>query len=163
MKDYSHVVIKFNKEDIELFGRITAELCDEKDLYYSDIVESIHGDVSYKIHADLFYGFKAHVSEKDVQDYIQTINLKEIKLGKLFTLLGWKNQYQVLCVEILDKDLQLEKIHNDFKQFDHEPKVQYPDFKPHITLAFVNSDYKIKNNVAFPESLQIKEIKFIKE
>jgi 2'-5' RNA ligase len=138
-------------------------LCNEKDFYYSDIVSSINGDVSYKAHITLFYGFTKEVDEKVIEKHIQSLRIKKIKLGKSFLLPGWKNSYQILCIEILDCNQELKTISDSFKKFDYVEKVLYPDFKPHITLAFVNSDFIIKHTFQIPKIISIKEIKYIKE
>ena len=68
-----------------------------------------------------------------------------------------------MCIEILDYSQELEIISNSFKKFDYVEKVLYPDFKSHITLAFVNLNYVIKHISKIPKIIPIREIRYIKE
>jgi 2'-5' RNA ligase len=163
MKDYSYIKVSFYNKDIKVFKDITKSLCTSDDLYYSDIVSSICGDVSSKLHYTLFYGLADCVNRQEIGKYIKSIQLPELQLGKLFLMPGWQKQYQILCIEVLDPDNKLKQISDSFKQFVYVEKVQYPDFIPHITLAFVNVAYILKATPEIPTSLKIKEIKFIKK
>ncbi len=163
MKEYSYIKASFYHKDIKIFKDITKKLCTPEDLYYSDITSSVCGDVSSKLHYTLFYGLSDSVNKLEIWKYVKNIQLSELKLGKLFLMPGRQNQYQVLCIEVLDPDNSLKQLSNSFKQFIYVEKVQYPNFTPHITLAYVNLDYTLKTIPELPTSLKIKEIKFIKK
>ncbi len=163
MKEYSYIKVSFYNKDIKIFKDITKSLCNSDDLYYSDITSNIYGDVSSKLHFTLFYGISSDTNRQEIGKYIKSIQLSELQLGKLFLIPGWQKQYQVLCIEVLNPDNKLKQIHDSFKRFVYVEKVQYPNFTPHITLAFVNLDYTLKSTPEFPKSLKIKEIKFIKK
>ena len=163
MKDYSYIKVSFYHKDIMIFKDITKKLCTPEDLYYSDIASGISGDVSSKLHYTLFYGLADSVNKLEIWKYVKNIQLPELKLGKLFLIPGWQNQYQVLCIEVLDPDNNLKQLSNSFKQFIYVEKVQYQNIIPHITLAYVNLNYSLKDVPELPTSLKIKEIKFIKK
>jgi len=66
MKDYSYIKILFYNKDIKIFKDLTKQLCDSKDLYYSDITSAISGDVSSKLHYTLFYGLADSVNKLEI-------------------------------------------------------------------------------------------------
>ena len=108
MSNFEHIEIVFKKKDVLIFQRLTKSLCKKNDLYFSDIIKSIKGDVSSKLHLTIFYGLVHEKLDKVRLDkHIKQIKIPTLKLGNLFLMSGYKNLYQVLSVEVLDENNKL--------------------------------------------------------
>lgn len=162
MSNLGYIEVIFNEEDIQVFRNIVKELCDESNLYYSDVVHHIKGDVSLKLHLTLFYGLiDEKLDRRKIDEYIKEIKIQKLKLGKIFLKPGYLNLYQILMVEVLDEDGELSAISKRFKDFEHDISVK--EFKPHLTLAYVNPEFNLTKQPDFPKEIEIKEIKYSKD
>jgi 2'-5' RNA ligase len=163
MKDYGYIEITFPPREITKFVDLTKKICLDRDYYYSPVIDYIQGNVSKKLHLTLFYGIiSSEIDEASLIKYVRGIKLKRLKLGKLFLLPGYKNLYQVLCVEVLDSQKTLERISQSFKKFKYEESVQHNRFEPHLTLAYLEPKYKLRHQRLkdLPKEIKVKEIKY---
>lgn len=159
--DYGHISIRLYQQDIKIFQKITASICGQSDYYYSDSIDYIQGDVSKNLHLTIFYGLTDNQKNRNkINDLIKKSNLTSMDLGKIFLMPGYKDLYQVLCVEVLDQDHKLLNYSNSFKNFNYDSSIQHPNFTPHLTLAYVKPNYQLKNIPLYPNILKIKEIKY---
>lgn len=164
MIDHGYISIQFYKSDVDIFKNIIRNICGQNDFYYSDVIDYIQGDVTSNLHLTLFYGL---LNKKDdvskINNQIKKIGLKSVDLGKIFLMSGYKSLYQILCVEILDNNNKLKDFSEIFQQFNYEPSVQLPDFKPHLTLAYVKPNFQLGKIVKYFNSIKIKEIKYFEK
>jgi 2'-5' RNA ligase len=163
MKDYGYISILFQENDVKIFKNIIANVCSQEDFYYSEIRESISGDVTAKLHLTIFYGLIAEKIDKTkMKRHLESIKLESLKLGKIFLKSGYQNLYQILEVEVLDENNVLKEIYESFKVFSYEESVQL-EFKPHLTLAYVKSDYQLSKIPEYLNTIKIKEIKYFEK
>jgi len=154
--DYAFAEITFSKEIKDCFSKIVKDIVPEKALYYSPVIERIKGDMTNTLHCTLFYGLNPNlINDSSLNNLLIEANIEVVKLGKLFFIDGYQGLYKVLCIEVIDYDKSLSILSEKIYQF--AKNVKY-EFKPHLTLAYVTSDYK------FPEDLTEirKEIKVSK-
>ena len=160
MSNFEHIEIVFKKKDVLIFQRLTKSLCKKNDLYFSDIIKSIKGDVSSKLHLTIFYGLVHEKLDKVRLDkHIKQIKIPTLKLGNLFLMSGYKNLYQVLSVEVLDENNKLKEIAKSFKKFPFEESVQL-GFKPHLTLAYLKPNFKPGEVPSLPKEISVKKIQY---
>jgi 2'-5' RNA ligase len=159
MTDYGYVSLILDTEKIKSFQDLLQKICAPDDLYYS---EWVHGDVTEELHLTLFYGLINEKLDKEkLQSHLDSIKVKSLKLGKIVLIPGYQNQYQVLMIEVLDDGGELKRIHESFKQYDFEPSVQHPQFRPHLTLAYLKPDFKFKNApIVSLSEINVSEIKY---
>lgn len=82
-------------------------------------------------HVTVLYGLKTENS-KEVEDLVKNYGDVKIKLGK--TSLFENDKYDVLKVDVESKDLsKLNKILRDNTDYEND----YPDYQPHITIAYL--------------------------
>lgn len=159
--EYGYVMVGLQEKDILTFMSLVRNICDQTDFYYSEVIDYIKGDVSARMHLTLFYGFiDEKIDKKKLKEHIKKINLKNLKLGKLFLTQGYQNQYKVLCLEVLDENNNLKKIHDSFKAFPYESTVQHGTFKPHLTLAYLRPNFTLNQYPSFPTKIKVKKITY---
>lgn len=164
MNNLGYVEVKIDKTGTEIFHQLVMRICNKDDFYKSDVVNYINGDVTSKLHLTIFYGCNATGKQlKMLKNYVNKINLPELKLDKLFLLPGYQNLYQILCVKVIDKDNKLKKIYQDISNYGHDPKIIHSKFLPHLTLAYVRSDYKIPPKFTVPKLVKIKSIGYFSD
>lgn len=159
-KNYAYVELTFYKNTKNYFRKIVSEVVSPDQFYYSDIISRIRGDVTEKAHFTLFFGLEeASVNNPQLQKLINTTTIKIVRLGKLELFEGYQGLYKVLCIKILDEDKSLFNLSNKMLNFDHDKSVVHTDFKPHITLAYVKSDYTLPKNYKMgKKAVRIKKI-----
>lgn len=163
MVEYGYVSASFPERDVDLFQGVVRETCKEGDFYRSDVIEYINGDVSSDLHLTIFYGLiNDKVNRLDLEKHIQGIELKKLNLGKLILMQRHKDLYQILAVEVLDKDKSLEAIANSFTRFPYEESVQL-GFMPHLTLAYVRPEFKLVISPDFPKEIVVKGIRYFEK
>jgi 2'-5' RNA ligase len=72
----------------------------------------------------------------------------------MILLPGYRGQYQVLIIEVVDTDGEIRRICESFKKFPFEESVQHPEYKPHLTLAYVKPDFKLANISDYPKEIK---------
>lgn len=162
MQDFGYIEVTFLKKDISIFKNIIQNICKKEDFYYSDNINYISGDVTSKLHLTLFYGLvDKDVNKKNLNAHIKKIKLESLKLDSIRIRPGYKDLYQSLCVEVLDKNRKIEYISRSFKKFPYEKSVQI-DFVPHLTLAYVKPEFKLRKVPDFLKTIKIKRIRYCK-
>lgn len=164
MKKLGYVEAKIDEFSIKIFHRLVMKICNKDDFYKSDVIDYINGDVTKKLHITLFYGCNAtEVKLKQLIEYVRNIKLSKLNLGRLFLLPGYKNLYQALCIRVTDDNNELKNISDDISNFGYDQSVVHDKFTPHLTLAYVNSNYKISSETQVPKSVKIKNIVYFCE
>ena len=163
MTDFGYIAAEFEDKEIVVLQKLVKKICKQDDFYYSNVVDYIKGDVTKNLHLTIFYGLIDNKIDKvKLNRYIRGIKLKTFKLGKCILVPGYKDLYQSLRIEVLDKDKNLQMISDSFKKFNYEKSVQL-EFRPHLTLAYVKPDFKLGSSYVFPKEINIKEIKYFEK
>ncbi|MDD4878306.1 MAG: hypothetical protein PHO02_04700 [Candidatus Nanoarchaeia archaeon] len=152
---------ELQKKDVLPIKKAIKNICKEEDFFYSDVIDYIKGDVSSKMHLTLFYGLiDKEINKNKLNENIRKIKLNNLELGKVFFISGYKNQYKLLCLKVLDKNKELKKVHDTFKKFPYEINVQHKNFKPHLTLAYLKPNFRLNHKINFPTEIKIRKITY---
>lgn len=159
--------VVFVEKDKQLISKIANKIFAKNDFYTSE--EYTSGDVTNDLHMTLFYGIKNEKLDiKNVTKYLSTLKLSRIKLGEIKFFNGYKNQYKVAHIEVIDLTNQLTKLASSFKMFPYDETVQFDKYRPHITLAYVKNSFdtdKFYQNrlpkISLPTELVVKRIEYI--
>jgi 2'-5' RNA ligase len=130
----------------------------EDDLYFEENNDGFGRE--NEPHVTILYGIHADVPDEDVEKLIKEIKEPKIELKKVST---FKNEkFDVLKFDVESEDLQ--KLNKKFKTLPHTST--YPDYHPHVTIAYMNkgvSDQYIKAlNDNEPIKVKIKSIVYSK-
>ncbi len=164
-RDYGYVAATFTEGDIKPFQKLTSVITKREDLYNSDAVDYIQGDVSSKLHMTFFYGLiDEKIDKNEMNAFISNLSLPEVLVLRGLTV---RKEYsgfcQILWVDVLDSTGELRKISESFKRFPFEESVQL-GFIPHLTLAYVKDDYKLpETTLVYPREIKVKGIKYFKK
>lgn len=163
-RDYGYIAATFSDKDKERFQRLTVELCKEGDLYRSESVDYVNGDVSSNLHLTIFYGLVDEKVDKDkLKAHIENLHLDKLKLGDLFLRQTPEGNYQILWVVVADEDNKLKDAVESFKDFEHEDSVQL-EFMPHLTLAYVGPEYALPESFPeYPREMQVEGIRYFEK
>ncbi len=159
MGNEGHVVAVIEKDTASKFTELVNQVCKPSDFYKSDTVPRINGNVTDKLHLTFVFGLlDDHINRDSMKTRLDSLDVKTIKLGRLFVKTGFQGMYKVLMVEVIDEDGSLASIAKSFNVFDQDPFRRY-EFKPRITLAYVQPDYQLpEGNFDYPKDLPIEEI-----
>lgn len=159
MKKIGYVEIKIDKTTSTYFGDVVKSICCDSELYKSDVIDYINGDVTNNLHFTLFYGCTPTVSNlKILKDYVTRIKLSKLVLGKLFLLNGYNDSYNVLCIEVTDVDGRLKQMSDKIASFGYDTLMVHNKFMPHLTLAYVKTNYTLPGNVLTKKIAEIELI-----
>lgn len=105
---------------------------DDEDLYEPE------DDPTYgkekKPHVTALYGLHADIPDQDIEEEISKIKTPKIKVDSIS---AFKNEnFEVLKFDIESKDMH--EINKNFRQFPYTNS--YPDYHPHITIAYLKPD-----------------------
>ncbi len=159
-KKFAYVELIFYKNASKHFRKMVKDVVSRDQFYYSDVVSRIRGDVTGKIHFTLFYGLEESVlNNHDLAKIIKKMQIKELKLKKLVLFDGYQSMYKVLCVEVDDEDKILYSLSQKMLEFEHDEEHGKREFKPHITLAYVQPDYELPKNYSIEnKKIRVKKI-----
>jgi 2'-5' RNA ligase len=163
-RDYGYVAATFSDKDREPFQRLTGEICKEGDLYQSDSVDYVNGDVSTDLHLTIFYGLVDEKIDKEkLQAHVENLSLDTLKLGDLYLRQTPEGNYQILWVVVADEDNKLKDMAESFRDFEHEVSVQL-EFMPHLTLAYVRPGYALPESLPeYPRDVQVEDIRYFEK
>lgn len=152
IKNYGYVEFFLDKEEIEFFKNIVKSIVPKDQLYFSDRVARISGDVSLKAHFTLFYGIEENeLNNPLLKDYVLTVQISEVKIKNLALWKGYQNFYSILCIEIDDSDKTLFNFFQNMLKFGHSFELALREFKPHITLAYVQNTFQLPKSYILPK------------
>lgn len=164
-REYDYVSATFSAEDVKHFQELTSTLCREEDLYHSNSVNYIQGNVSKDLHMTIFYGLLGeHVDKGEIQSYIDQIGPITLSVGSVSLRIEHKKLCQILWVDVLDTKGELSKIAEGFKSFPYGESEQL-GFVPHLTLAYVKKGFVLGENYLanYPKEIKVRKINYCKE
>ncbi len=162
MENLGYIEAVIKTEDAAKFTQLVNEVCRAEDFYLSEIIPRINGDVTSKLHLTFLYGIvDEKIDRAEVDAKLAALDIKTLKLGKLFLKNGYKGEYQILMVEVIDEDGKLATTAKSFNSFDQNPFNRY-EFRPHITLAYVQPTFLLKGEFDYPKEVAIEQIKYNK-
>ncbi len=82
-------------------------------------------------HVTILYGLHNDIPDEDIENEIDEIKIPKIKLGKISSFENEK--FDVLKYDVESDDLG--KLNEKFKKFPNTNS--YPDYHPHVTIAYV--------------------------
>lgn len=89
-------------------------------------------------HVTVLYGFLPNVKPVDIKKACESIQKIDFGLGKI-SRFSTDPKKDVIKVEVISEDLHsLNTLMR--KEFKDDIEVSYPDYKPHLTLAYVKKD-----------------------
>lgn len=160
-KDHAFVEIVFSAQDKQYFKNLVNKLVKKESLYDSPIAEHIRGDMTDTLHCTLFFGLQPEaIHDSELLSLLQNSGLEKISLGDFFFFEGYENLYRVLCLEVKDEDHKLLELSKKIEGFVKGKEIKEKEFKPHLTLAYVNKEYKLPGNLEeIRKELDIEDIK----
>lgn len=120
-KDFCEKILKWSKENIK------------DDILYNPPKDRTYGRENH-IHTTVAYGIDPKNKKKDIDEKIKLRPIK-VKLGKIDKFEKKEDGYDVIKVNIISKDLH--DLNNEIKEKIGTPGNEFPDFKPHMTIAYV--------------------------
>jgi len=103
-------------------------------------------------HVTTLYGLTEEEDYFDLRRKLSSYDPIEVELGDISSFRNDENPYDVLIIKIKSK--QLHEIHEMIKK-DYKNEYDYPEYQPHMTLAYVKSgkckelegkDHELKGN-----------------
>ncbi|MEP7103257.1 MAG: hypothetical protein ABI721_00935 [Candidatus Dojkabacteria bacterium] len=153
MNNFGYVELKFTSDSIRQLSAIVENIVKEDQLYFSDVVPRIQGDVTDKAHLTLFYGLTdAALNNPELKTFVDSLEIESLELGELNLLEGYQGMYKVLYIELRDDTNYLKGISEKIIQFGADEDLAKREFKPHITLAYVSNNFKIPTDYRLPET-----------
>lgn len=161
MRDKAFVELKFNSDTVKIFDNLLKEISPENMLYYSPVAEHIRGNMSKTLHCTIFFGLnEKSVSNIELRKMLNENHIEKIELGDLSYINGYENLYKILVINIQDRDGKLNSLHNKIEDFAliEDPDFRVREFKPHLTLAYVQNGFILPNNLPkLPETIDVNE------
>lgn len=159
MSDRAFIELKFSMDTVKIFDNFLKEIIPENMLYYSLVAE--HGNMSKTLHCTIFFGLNENVkSNVELKTMLAENQIDAIHLGELSYINGYENLYKVLVINIQDRDGKLNSLHNKIENFalQEDPDFRDREFKPHLTLAYVQNEYRLPDNLPeLPEIIYVNE------
>lgn len=158
MDKYYYISINFDNDTKLTLKNQLEKVFTPEMLYKSDVISYIDGIVVSNLHLTLFFGLTE--PNDQLRDYIKTLKIETIKLGKIKLKRGYKGLYKFAYVEVLDENGYLKDIHDTFLKFKFEKEVQQIDFFPHLTLAYLktNTPSSLIKNIKIPDTLAVESV-----
>ena len=150
----------FESEKIKIESHIRG-LINEEDFAYQENGEKYKGGIVIdRMHVTLFYGLDGEKFNKNNLNNIKIPDFVEVNKFKMFYFKDCDCNALVLIVN--DEKKELQKIHDKLSILDIlEDEIHDFNFVPHITIAYVDKNFKINNDKFFiNKRLKVKNIEF---
>ncbi len=118
------------------------------------------GNVTGKLHLTLFYGLdEDSLNQDELNDFIARLDISSVDVIDVGIFPVEEFDCNALYLEVSDESGELKSAHERLEAFPYFPKYQKPDFRPHITLAYVGKDFDTNSLTDdFPRNLLVKAI-----
>ncbi len=126
----------------------------------NDIEEG--GVVTHKAHCTLFFGLQEHaVNAHEMEAHLATLHLETLQVDGVALWHTPNPDCNIVVLTIADPDKALLQIHESFKKFPHDTDDTTRHFQPHVTIAYVQSDFdSAPIRTALPRTLDIATISY---
>jgi hypothetical protein len=160
---FGYVASDVREDDKLKIKEILNNLCSTSDYYYSDVVPHIAGNVADKLHLTFYYGLLDNqIDMQSLNEFLGKIELSNLELGELHLKSGYQNLYQILWINVIDSEGKLAQISKQISKFNPaDADINYT-FLPHITLAYVQPEFKIKSQIQLPKYINMTNISYFK-
>lgn len=161
MLDRAFIELKFSESVITIIDNFINEIIPENMLYSSPVVDHIRGNMSKTLHCTVLFGLDVNtISNIKLRKILKRNEISKLKLGSLSLINGYENLYKVLIINILDEDSKLDNFYRELEDFAIKKVSDYKirEFKPHLTLAYVNNNYQLPSELPrLPEYIDVEE------
>jgi len=135
---------------------------DNKDVYNPE-GERDYGKQSHtEAHVTILYGLHASIPDEDIEELIDEMTTPEVTLDKVSIFDNADKGFDVLKFDVEGKELF--DMNKKFTKLPHT--TDYPDYSPHVTIAYVKSGegkkYISKLNINEPLTLKPNKIVYSK-
>jgi len=130
--DYGCVMLKLDFSDKD--WKKVQDLIDDEDVYTKD------GDIGYgredAPHTTILYGLHDDIPDSDIESIVNDIDRFEINLAKIDIFEN--DDFDVVKFSVIGlAKKRLSELNDKFSELPHTNT--YPDYKPHVTIAYVKS------------------------
>tara|TARA_R110000772_G_scaffold17946_3_gene50056 strand:+ start:182166 stop:182729 length:564 start_codon:yes stop_codon:yes gene_type:complete len=134
------------------------KIIDEKDLYLGTDDDPGYG-LETEPHVTVLYGIHADVPDEDVEEKINDFTQPEVMLKDISIFDNADKGFDVVKFDITNKDLN--QMNKDVAKLPHT--TDYPDYHPHITIAYVKAGegQKYVQTLSDSEQVSIKPNKIV--
>lgn len=143
--DYNKLVIRLIK--------ILQQLIPDEELYIDKKQPEKLGK-ELESHVTLLYGLHKEVSDEDVERIIKDWAPINLKITGISIFENSDKDYDVVKLDVDPKTLS--KYNKELKKFPFTN--DYPDYHPHITLAYVKKGFGKKYTLKFDEPILVKDL-----
>ncbi len=120
--EHCHKIVDFAKKIIPV------------NILYTDSNDSSYGYTDQDVHCTIKYGFYPDLSKRDLAQVLHQVKPFKVRLKSLNQFNS--ENYDVVKFEV-EKDEILSKLRDICDEFPNED--QYPEYNPHMTMAYVKS------------------------
>ena len=154
------IELTFHDEQKKEFSEILKKIVPVDQFYKSPVIGYIDGDVTDSLHCTLFFGLDPQaVYDSELKKIFKDYKFDLLNLGKLQLFEGFQGLYKILTIEVLDRDNSLLEFSDRVSKMRINKHLGHKDFKPHITLAYVNSDYELPDEIPeFSHEIKTKDL-----
>lgn len=142
-----YIEITLNKSSIDKLSQLVERIVPIEQYYKSPVVDYINGNVTNTAHLTLYYGIDTkHIESAELKEILSNHEIDCLEVKDIRLVSGYQNLYQILWLEIDDKENKLQNLSEKLRQFKSK---ESPDqeFKPHITLAYIENSFQLKDKI----------------
>ncbi|MDD2657247.1 MAG: 2'-5' RNA ligase family protein [Candidatus Pacebacteria bacterium] len=164
-KNVGYVAIEFDDVSKREVANWASQIS-EGDLVTTAIDGKIEGgNVTDKLHLTLFYGLDENaINQGELSDFISMLPKPAVHVTGVSAFLQDAFACKTLYLEVTDDLGELQSIHERLKDFSHFSKYQEHNYKPHITIAYVITEFDVNSLTNdFPKNLFVKAVTHFKK
>jgi|SRR3989344_411967 len=159
-KSIGYITANFSEKEKEEIIRWSKSIKD-KDLHLTLVDGKIEGgNVTGDLHLTLFYGLDENkINQRELKDFLGTIDLGILDIGEMDVFSLPDQEYKVLYLPVKDTRGSINRCRERLKELSYFTEYQKFEFKPHITIAFVKSEFDMHDiNYTGPKVLHVEKI-----
>lgn len=142
--NYGYIELTFPEKIKKQFFDFVENNVSSELLYKSDVITRINGNVAMNLHLTLYYGIPSElIDSEELKSLIDNIKIEKIETGDFIAIRGFQGMYKILCLEVNDSNSTLKEYSDKIRDLIDPERIRKYDFIPHLTLAYVNSDFDL--------------------